>query len=440
MPPIITKIPEKSLDNPVADLQAGDIVFFTMRPDATSSLMAASDSFVTLFQSFVEGDGGHKNIAHIGLMVNAFDEKTDTNQLKMAHLLLTEYKVVDPTNYISKRTTIVYRPKNAADRLVLGDELSLLCKEYDTEFKKGMHFRWWIIVGSFFRRFASALGFYNTSLEPKPIENKEQEHKISGSSICPKFIVDSYIEAARRLARKNFKQPFREHYMNIAPSTLLKSFQSYVHNNINYACYILPNKFNSYPQLLDVVRAQHERIAKSQNPKAQEKAKRLLVAIETHENEMVATKVTDPYRQSLHLMKLIMPILRENTGTGLVLPTSYKVVIARAKSQGIYPEYCEADTVEETEDSLNEHLEGLQYTSKQREIYLEYRRKGFTDAQAQYEAKPTFKQWCANHARPLKATSATVLGVFGLLAYGKIHTAQREQRNAAYTPPSPSNH
>jgi hypothetical protein len=112
------KLPEKSFSHPATELMAGDIVFFTMNPVPVSFLTRLSDKFVKLVQSFLQNKGGHKNISHVGLMI---DEKYLENgltktRLRIAHLLWNTYKVEDPDAYISKRTTIVYRPKNLTDR------------------------------------------------------------------------------------------------------------------------------------------------------------------------------------------------------------------------------------------------------------------------------------------------------------------------------------
>lgn len=427
----------------VDDLKAGDIVFFTMSPKPYSSLMSASNSFVRLFQSFVEGEGGHKNIEHCGLMVDV-DEITPSGEkktsLKMAHLLLTKYKVIDPQRYISHRTAIIYRPKNENERLALAEQLKNICHEKQDVFEKKMQFRWWIIVGSFIKRFVNALGFYNTQLEIKPKTPSKREHNILGPSICPKFIADTYIEAARRLAVAGDKRPFREHYMNIDSSTLLKSLQSYLNNNINYTCHVLPHQHNSYDMLYHEILTQRNRLNNMESSAAKIKAGMIDLALEAFAIDTNVDK-NNEYAKSLHLLKTVMPSLRHNTGTGLGVPASYKAVIAVAKSQGIYPEFCESMVVKETEASLNRHLNHLGYDPDQRQIYLEYRRRGFTDKQAQFEAVPTLNQWCANHTRQLKAAACTGIGIFGLLAYGKVKTMVTERRNAdyinAHQPPRP---
>jgi len=432
------KLPEApSLTQPFTELKAGDIVFFTMKPASNSGLMAMSDNFVSLFQSFVDGEGGHANIAHIGLMVDeTYEENGETKtRLKMSHLLLTQYKLIDPVNYLSSRTTIVYRPANEEDRKALAAELSDICKEKHAVFEKRLQFRWWIIVSSFFLRFFNALGFRNTALTPSPLPTSDKEHSIIGSSICPKFIVDMYIEASRRLAKKGDQRPYQDLYMNIASSTLLKSFQSYLHNNTNYTCFMLPTKVNTYLQLLTIVEEERRRLAKQTSVRAKDKTKKLEAALANHENYIKTNNITDNYQSALHLTQSVLPVFRENTGWHLVPPTSYRVMQRWMRSQGIYEEFLEPNRVKETQESLADYLTALNYSDKQREIYMTYRGRGFSDSQAQFEAAPTFKKWCDTHVRELALSALSVVGVFGVLAYGKVKTWQTERRNEHYQSP-----
>jgi hypothetical protein len=310
-----------------------------------------------------------------------------------------------------------------------------MCEEKKSEFTARLQFHWWIGAASFIKRLFRAIGFHNKKLTSDSAWPKKPEHEIRGSSICSKFVADCYIEAARRIAPAENPLYFRDAYMNISPFTLLKSLQSYLHNNINYYCYILPTKKNSYNALMGIVSTQIQRLIQVKglkNQKSQHKAEKIKIALSEHENKIQEDAIVDSYYQSLDLMKAIAPILRENTGMGLAKPTSYKKTIARAKSQGIYPEFFSEHYFVETPEMLDRYLKDLKYNSNQCLIYKEYRSRGFSDSEAQFEASPTLKKWCVNHPRPVKTAIATGIGFFGVLAYAQAKTQLVQHRNNEY--------
>lgn len=408
-----------------AGLQAGDIILFTMNPHRSSKAATASDEFVKLFQSFVNGSNGHKNIYHAGFVVEV------DGKLMMAHLELDKFKFTELSEYPEKRTTVVYRIRDEAKRHAMAGQLNAIMREKKDGILKKVRFRWWMIVEDWIRRMGNALGFLNTKIEPSKAPTTK-EHPIQKNSICTDVIIDCFTEAARRLDVGQPTSQTRDDYMNITPHAMLKTLQSYLHNNINYDCYIFPHKNNQYDKLDDVVHHEIERLSKSKNKRAQRKAEKLNAAVSAYATEVnQEPKMTDPYRQALCLVKHIMPALRMNTGLGFAVPHSYKAVIRMAKSQGIYPEYCEPTTTEESSAAIEQGFRESNYTDKEKHVYNLYRKRGFSQEEAVYQARPNKTTW--REANP-RLTYLSTYGLFGLMAvslYRQAKIANTVKRNKA---------
>ncbi|OGT54410.1 MAG: hypothetical protein A3F43_04830 [Gammaproteobacteria bacterium RIFCSPHIGHO2_12_FULL_42_10] len=436
------KLP-KDLPNDLSGLKPGDIVFFLMLPYRKSLAGKASDTFVRIWQSFVEGEHGHKNTEHIGVVVD-LPEKSDQPQL--VHIMLNHAHISDvknvvalngPDAFMRGRQMMIYRARDEAVRQKIADNLKTIITEQNAAGNQSAfmqaRFRWWMIVWGWMKRMIDKAGLRYTKFKSHLLPPTSKPHPIASATICTNFIVDLLIEATRRVDIANHNQQLSEEYSNVEPCMMLKSLQSYFHNNIHYDAYVLPEQIRekNYTALLNKLMGQVNRLMQvrgTKKNKSLNKAEQINHAITEVLN---AKKIIENYQTALVLMKQILPILRKNTGHSLRVPTSYRVMINTMKALGIYPEYCAKDTIDETEVTITQHLDELKYGNQERIIYKRFRGLGYTDQEAQYEAKPTVKKWCVNHRRFLQWSIPTILGTVGLFTYGLIHTKQTEYRNAA---------
>ena len=425
------------------DLKPGDIVFFTMRPKRRSKLATASDEFVKLFQSFVQGDNGHKNTDHNGFVIEEdyTDNGVTKTRLRIVHLTfetkhdntaqdkLSHFKVWDPAAFMKGRNTLIYRIKDDADRQALAAELKTLLAEKRAALKEKLKFKWWVIVEAWLRRMVNPVRFYNKKVT--------QPQKIEGPSICPEFVARSFIEASRRLEEKG-KGAYRSKYMNIAPCNLLKSMQSYLHSNTNYDCFAGLASNNGYKELVAEINKQADRLEAVTGLKSQKslaKASAIRSALYDFEKTHPAC---DEYQKAVYLLKAVMPILKQNTGTGMGEAKSYQAVKALAKSQSIYPEFYAVNAVPETAASIDSYLDELKYTDKQKRVYHKYRRLGYSDRAARFEANPSVMSWAENNPRTFNVSSIMPLSMFGAMCFARAKVECTKSKNGLYETPAHS--
>lgn len=452
------------------ELLAGDILIFNHNPAARH---LDSGGFMTLHnQGFLNERGGHRTSVHSGFIINTPDGK------KLAHVVGKGLKVEALDIGFLKRTVHVYRPRKHREQLAHAlselveehfqdvqvhedtatedelDNADMLLEPLDVRrekinrfTRKVKKFKWdaSVAVRSLIHRIFTSIMIVNH--DPDTMEAGMDEHLpdnvISRNTICSKFVADSYISACNRVSNKasssalqndNHQQKklnYGSYYMNISSLTPPKALQAYLYRNTNYDYLVMPHaRTKLYDELRVVLRKEIRRLKAGVLVAERNKGNRLERALLEFEQAPV---LDDIMQQSIAMLKAVTPVLKHNTGGGFVTPSSYKRVMAFAKSEGIYCDYIDHELHDKRDGKKYRELVQTYYhfNSAMAQLYRGFRRKGYSDEEAKFECKPTFGDWyklC--RARNIFLT-CTIIGFFaGVLPYGLSRAHQAKKRNA----------
>lgn len=436
------------------ELQAGDILIFNYNPLARRF---DSGGFITRHnQRFLNERGGHRAAVHTGFIVNTDDG------LKLAHVVGRGFQLDDLDSPFLKRTVHVYRPRRFQRQLA--EELSDPFREHPVEDVSEMEFveqldlplnprreqalrfkrklkklKWDVIVGvrAFIHRLFTSLMIVSHDPEARTAsaDEKFQDDVISKNTICSKYVADSYISACHRLTNSgdNIEQiNYRTYFMNISSLTPPKALQAYLYRNTNYDYFVMPHKREHlYAELRNVIIEEVTRLKGEVLVAARNKGRRLeraLVAFEQQPQEM------DRMRQCIALLKHLAPILKHNTGSDFRTPSSWRRVIAFARSEGIYQDYIDDDLHDRSEKKIKALVQKhYHYNKPMARLYRNYRRIGYSDEEAKFECQPDFSRWYALSPTRNAILSATVIGFFAwVLPRGITRVKEASARNTAY--------
>lgn len=424
------------------DLLPGDILLFDYAPRLPGRAKNSGSYFTVQQQGFLNERGGHKAAVHAGFVVETEDG------VKLAHLTADGFDLADMDpqspaySKFMNRTTHVYRPRK--NRVKLAAELAELVHEIHTDRGAELHgaarIKWTagVAVRSFLHRLVGSLKIDDNKPGDKRVENQRQlpETLISKESICSRFVADAYVSACHRMTNKDGTN-HRKHLMNISNWTVPKTLQAYLYRNSNYDYLVMPHeRTNLFNALKDVVNREIIRILNGSQLEAlqapftaaQQKALDLDAAMKGF--DLIGRYHEDQVKSSILLIKLLLPILKRNTGMNASTPTSYRRVMAFAKKEGIHRENFDFDLHDRSEDKIRVLAEKVYHFNKPlATLYKSYRRIGYGDDEAKFECEPSFSSWFK--LSPVRNTvlSCTVVGLLWVLPRGAVRTCAAAKRN-----------
>jgi hypothetical protein len=431
------------------DMQAGDILIFNdaylrrkKRANESASASYVPKNVTGFFtkrqQALLNEPGGHMDSLHVGVVIEIEGVK------KLAHLLGKGFQLqdldYDSINHAKflNTTTHIYRPA-AKHREEIAAELTGLISALhpeDRQNKRLTKIKWAFIVAirSVIFRMVSSLRIIHTNPHEKVMAERDipPMREIANASICSKFVADGYISGCNNLTKKN-NYNYRAQFMNISSVTLPKTLQAYLYRNVNYEYLVMPNRREElFTYLLAVIRAEIQRLTIDALPAAQKKAADLSAAIGVFQASVTPD---DLMQKSILLLKVLSPILMTNTRGHSSVPTSYKNVMAFARTQGIYEEYLTHEFYDRRHGKITTLAQQhYHFTQPQAKIYSQYRHLGYSDVEAKFECHiaPRFGDWYKlSPARNILLT-CSVIGFFcWVLPRGLSRAREVTQRNQA---------
>lgn len=429
--------------------QAGDILVFNINPNHAQS-GASSTAFA---QKMMNNQGGHKDSVHTAFVVevkkDAKESKTvEKKELKIAHLRHQGFVLSDAADI--KTVTHVYRPR--VHQKEMAAELSHLVETNADSFKDNLRWTQCASFYSFSTRLFYAVGIKNEDPNSTKAEQPVPVSAISTSSICSKFVAESYITAANALtSRDAAKHKYGQDLMNVDTDTVPKTLQAYLYRCSNYSYSIMPShdmRGKLLPKLFELVETEIQRLntckpwTQAKTAKSRQKAGELRAALDAFQTQDDKTEVkTDikldnavknDFENAKRFLVSILPILKINTGKNVWTPTSYTNVVNFAKSQGLYPYYFENDLQfnPNSTDLSAEAKEAHHYDDKFAALNSNYRKLGYSAEEADFECRPSFCKWLAINPRRNIAAGITVLPfLFFSVPYGLYRVNQAENRN-----------
>jgi hypothetical protein len=443
------------------ELKAGDILIFNYNP---ASRHLDSGGFMTKYnQSFLNERGGHRTSVHAGFIVDTPSGK------KLAHVVGKGFLLDDLTTNYLKRTVHVYRPRKYQNEL--GAELSKLINEHvvipektilDEDIsiegilepvyerheqlhtfalnakRKARKFKWDVTIGlrAMIHRIFLSLMIVNNNPDSMEADSEQNypNDVISSNTICSKYVADSYRSACNRMTNsKDKKINYAKYFMNISALTPPKALQAYLYRNTNYDYLVMPhaaprNNLDLYFELINVIQKEIKRLQKSIFTAAREKGGHLQSLITYFNNQEHSE---DVLQRSINLLKLITPILKQNTGGDFVTPTSYRRVMAFAKNEGVYPDYIDFELHDRREGKIRD-LAGQYYklSPAMTKMYRNFRRIGYSDEEAKYESNPSFGEWYKLSPTRNILLTCSIIGFFAwVLPHGLRRTKLAKERN-----------
>ena len=442
-------------------LQAGDILIFDHAPKIPGRAKNHSAYFTVQQQGLLNETGGHSQAVHAGFIVNTDDG------LKLAHLVGDGFMLDDldteSENYSKflNRTTHIYRPRKHREAIAaelaeivkgleLGRGAKLLdqAREHRTAKNAAARVKWQATVGirSFVTRLLGSLKIINHHPENIYVEGDKPlpENVISKESICSRFVADAYISACNRLTNRNpEKFNFRLFFMNLSQHTVPKTLQAYLYRNTTFDYFVMPHsRLNKgvYEKLKELVMWEINRM----NPVPHTNdLNHLLTAVERKGLDLMAClrqfderahSKEDLMRRSIALIKELLPILKRNTGLGLVTPGSYRRIMKFAKNEGIFSDNFKYDLHDRSEDKIRK-LAQQQYSFNKplAKLYRNYRRIGYSDEEAKFECKPSYGDWFKISPVRNALITCTFIGFFAwVLPHGLARASQARKRNLQF--------
>jgi len=415
-----------------SEFEAGDILIFDINAHQ------AKPKNATIFgQSLLNNSGGHKETVHAAFVVEIDGKK------KIAHLRANGFVLNDLD--IVKTTTHIYRP--TIYQKEIAEKLSQLIQNNHDEFERNLKWRTVISLFAFVRRLVNAIGVKDENLEAKPIENVDAlpspKRFISSSSICSKFLSESYITSCHALSKEDKeKHDYQRDLMNIEENTIPKTLQAYLYRCSNYQYLVMPHKnFRGVmvAKLKELIEKEMIRLQKSHEPKVIAKVKKLQESLEKFDAGIGEEKHENPdhhdFEEAKRLLTMVIPALKINTGNNVKTPTSYKNVLRYAESQGLYESYFRDHFVfNSAGNDLTEQAKLLyDYNDEQAHLYSEFRKLGYSDQEARFECRPNFCDWYKLSPYRNIAASITVLPfLFWSLPYGLNRVKKAQAHNVVH--------
>ena len=299
----------------INELNAGDIIIF--RAPKRPNIVGYGIMFM---QSLIGQTHGHYDSTHAGICTG----KNEQGEPIIAHLTghqIMAYKQEPLVDVINRdggdRAFIVYRPTNetaaAAISQVAADEST------------NSTIKWSRIT---------ALGAFAHSAALDACRQLS-EKKFSKNSICSKFVIQA-IKIATQPSMTTPHDVSLNYYPNIRSSSTPKTLEANLFNNPNYRMLVHPGKTNPYSLIKGEIQTQLERISKRTDAASKAKYVGMLT-----EFERITTKLDDndqlnDLQRAIRLLNELSPALRKNTGYNLREAESYRAVISKARSIGIF--------------------------------------------------------------------------------------------------------
>lgn len=298
------------------ELQEGDILMF--RAPRKPGIAGYAIQFM---QALIRKAHGHYDTTHTAICTG----RDEDGKIQIAHVTghkLMRYVQEPLEDMIDRdgegdRPFVVYRCKNdnVAGRIshVAGN----------VEANKDLRYRSHAAA-------ASVLRISRLNPQRKIPHTKE----LSESTFCTRFVVQSIKVATKPshglLASKNSK-----YYPHLRSSCTPKTLESYLYHDKNYQMLVYPGKENPYQVIQQEITAQIARISKRTDLVSRKKVATLTRALEASIDELDSAEMND-LQKAIQLVRQLTPILKMNTGFGLVTAESYRSVIKKARSMAIF--------------------------------------------------------------------------------------------------------
>jgi hypothetical protein len=290
------------------DLQAGDVLLF--RPSKKGNF---AQKAIMLCQTLLHKKQGHYDTVHVGICTG----KNELQQPMLAHVTIVPN---EPNAYQHEplqtmldreegdRPFIVYRAKNRA----FANDVSREAQAINPLEK----FKWSMASA------ATSLAYFPTfNFPPK---NGCKTKKIASETFCSRFVIQVMKKAAGGAS-----------FSNLSSRSTPKALESFLDKRDDFEklCYL---GTDPYAMIQNEIQKQLTRLNLQTSKTAQEKFSLANTAFRNAQAMMTANVFFTEAEKINHLLTMMLPVFKINTGWGLTTATSYTAVSSLARKMGIF--------------------------------------------------------------------------------------------------------